>query len=731
MGAGLRATLVNLALVAMAAGLSYAVVSTTESVTTSEREARKGNLLTRFSTDELSRITIERKSGKVVLERVTDGDAGDEGWRVVQPVQEDPEAEAVQDLVGSLEFAKVVRRIEPPDVDRKAFGLDSPRVALSLTLPRVSYRLLLGGPAPAPPGAAYLELSGDGVADPGVVVIRDDLVEALDVSLEDLRGQLILPYQVTSLRGLVLEGVGGKRKLARRGAQWRFDGMQGGLRVDRDAMQMLGIQLSRAKADPFLGEQEARQAQQSAHTVKVTALPEDTKHARAVVVFGGNCPSRPRAVVAIRREPSPVAACVPAQVMSALRVSAGELVARSLFSLRPDEVERLQITGAERRLDLVRKGDGFLMRSPSEQEVKLDVGNQRLESLLALRGELIPEEEAAALDFDRAAGEVTLHAVSGVGAKEYREAIQLIHGDEEGRVFVRRQTDGAILSLDAESARLLDADATLLRDRQVLEFESRDVRSVEIQHAGEVQKVMRDPRGGLSLAAPKGFDIDAGLASAVIDTLASLSTQRWVAGRADGTFGLRKPALRCRVTLATEDGGTGEHELRVGSATRGGAFAQLDQDPAVFVLPKPALETLETWLVDRSLCVAESTLLLRVELETPTARVELRRDGGSFVQHSGQVHLEPGEIEQIVDALGTMRAESALHLGKPDRAEGFDDPALTVRLVRAEGSQRPASWQVGAGDSWRGISVHYVRAEGVNATYVMARSKVRRILDLL
>jgi hypothetical protein len=731
MRAGLRATLVNLALVALAGGLLFAVVSSTDSVTTSEREARKGNLLTRFSASELSRITIERKSGKVVLEHVADGDAGDGGWRLVQPVREEPEAEAVQDLVGSLEFAKVVRRIAPPAVDRKAFGLEPPRAALSLTLPRASYRLLLGGPAPAPPGAAYLELSGDGVANPGVVVIREDLAEALDVSLEDLRGQLILPYQVTSLRSLWLEGVGGKRKLARRGQQWRFEGMQGDMCADREAMQMLSVQLSRAKADPFLDAREAREAQQDAQTVKVTALPEDSKRARAVVVFGGDCPSRPRAVVAIRREPNPVAACVPAQVMSALRAPAGELVARALFSMRPDEVERLEIAAGGQHLDLVRKGDGFLMRSPTEREVKLDIGNQRLESLLALRGEIIPEAEAAELEFGSAAGEVSLQGVPGSGKKEYRESIQFIRAKNEDRVFVRRAADGATLGLDPESARMLDADAALLRGHRVLEFNSRDVRGVEIEYAGELQKVIRDPKGGLSLIAPKGFGIDAGLTAAVIDTLASLSTQRWIAGSADGHFGFRKPVLRCWVKLAAEDGGTREHELRVGSPTRGGAYAQLAQDPAVFVLPKRALEALETWLVDRSLFLAEPTSLLRVELETPTARVELRRDGESFVQQSGQTRLEPGEIQQIVDALSTMRAEAALHLGKPDRTEGFDEPILTVRLMRGEGSQRPASWQVGAGDSWRGISVHYVRAEGVDATYVIARSKVRRVLDLL
>ncbi len=41
----------------------------------------------------------------------------------------------------------------------------------------------------------------------------------------------------------------------------------------------------------------------------------------------------------------------------------------------------------------------------------------------------------------------------------------------------------------------------------------------------------------------------------------------------------------------------------------------------------------------------------------------------------------------------------------------------------------PKSFRIGAGDAWRGQSIHYARAEGVDATYVIAKTKARVLID--
>ena len=65
--------------------------------------------------------------------------------------------------------------------------------------------------------------------------------------------------------------------------------------------------------------------------------------------------------------------------------------------------------------------------------------------------------------------------------------------------------------------------------------------------------------------------------------------------------------------------------------------------------------------------------------------------------------------------------------------EGFDKPrlVLTVRTVPPPPAEpREIRVTVGRGDVWRDNSVFYVRRTGVDATFAMAQSKLRTILDL-
>jgi hypothetical protein len=51
---------------------------------------------------------------------------------------------------------------------------------------------------------------------------------------------------------------------------------------------------------------------------------------------------------------------------------------------------------------------------------------------------------------------------------------------------------------------------------------------------------------------------------------------------------------------------------------------------------------------------------------------------------------------------------------------------LEVELFRGDGVVR---WKVGAVDVWRGNAVHYARVEGIDATYVIGRAPVQRLLE--
>ena len=104
---------VNLALIAAAVALLIVVLVTSGRVTTGEQTARENNVLPAFREDDITRLVLERGGKRVVLERVKSGDAGDSTWNLLEPVKEEADVYGVDKLLGSLEFARIVRRIKP------------------------------------------------------------------------------------------------------------------------------------------------------------------------------------------------------------------------------------------------------------------------------------------------------------------------------------------------------------------------------------------------------------------------------------------------------------------------------------------------------------------------------------------------------------------------------------------------------------------------------------------
>ncbi len=737
MASPLRHRWVNIALVVVALGGVVAVMATSGHVTTSEKEARQDNVLGAWRQDDLDRIEIDRTGKKkLVLEREPPDDAGLTGWRMLEPIRGEAEDFAVDKLLGALQFATAVRRIKPSEVNVKAFGLDAPRMVVHLSMGRIHYLLELGKDAVSPEGAAYLRVGGDSVPRPGVVIVEQGLVQALSINSDELRGRQMMPYVSTELSHLVVESDGGTNKFRRAKGWdgWRFDGMQHDFAVGRGALDRVLLQFARTKADHFIDKQAAKKAQAGAHTLRITMRPSDKSQPEGVVTVGGPCPDSKNDVVAIREKPDPAYACVPENVIHGLSTPAVDLLDRGLFSLHQDEVESLAIVQGKEKLDLERKQSGFLMRSPEHTDVDLEPGNKRIEELLQVRGKLVDSPDLAKLGLDPPTGRITLKSAAEKESKVVTETLLVGKPASDGSVAVERKRDGAVLELDRDSARALTPDASLLRKRQIFDFSASELTSVDLHVGGVHEALERTGAGSYDLTSPAGFNVDAGLASDLAEALGSLTADRWVADRDDGSFGLDKPVARVALTLHPREAGAEQKTLVVGAPTSGGNFATLGSDQGVFVMPRPVVDTIETLLFDRSRFVVHPGDATRIVLSGPHSEVELARRGKEYVQTGGKTQLSPAAIQQITDALSSMRAEAALHMGPAHASEGLAKPALTVRVELEAidgGAPVTTTWRVGNGDSWRDVSIYYARVDGVNATFVIARSKVKRLLDAL
>jgi hypothetical protein len=747
-----RSRAVNIALIILALLSVCAAVWTRHVPTSEEQQVRRRHLLSVFRRDDVQQISIRHDSRQSVLVRhqhappeVEESSAGsaaeqpplpEDEWSLIKPFETDADQLPVEKLLGTLQYATWEREVQDPAHNTAepaaAGGMLSER-ELELVMGSLSYKLSLGADALSPPGARYVEVK-TGNADSHVYVIKKRLVDELFVDADAFRGRQIVPYQKSSVDRLTLSSAAGVRRLRRVGGEFHFDGMQESQRVDRVALDRIFTALARAAADPFLDVAVAEAALRVDASVRVSLWPVATDRPEASLEFGGVCPGEPEKTVALRHLPEPLAGCVDHGVLLALREPATALVDRSLFGLAADEVDTVQITEADQVLEFARGGDGFVLRQPRSLELDPEAARDRLARIVEVQGELLMDRARPANAPQFSAATIVVESSSHPGDDErIKESVRLSPAASDGTRRAFREADGAVLLLSSESALALHADATLLKEHQVFNYAIRDVRGVQVTRGPLKQTLKRSPDGALSLAEPRGFDVDGGLALELIDQLRTLRALRWVSDSASKAFGLEKPRAQVHFFVQV-DGRDIERTLTVGASAPGGYYASVDRDPGVFVVERSIDRVLGTWLLDRSVFSAERDSVVELTLNAEQrGRVILRRVAGQLTVQKGSLDFDPSRIEALLDTIETLRPEAAVHVGAALPGEGLRRPLLTGIIKRqspANVGMPPIRFSVGSRDSFQDASIYYARQGSVNATYALPRQQVQRLLDL-
>jgi hypothetical protein len=717
-----RSALVNSAVLALALATGTALVLTRERPTTSEREARANNLFPSFPRERMVRLSVQSQHPlELSLERAPDG--GSPTYTLAGGIPADPEA--AESLLRGLEMAAFYRRFSNSEVDREKFGLAKPRATLRAEFTHFALTLLIGKEALTPSGNSYVAAQGqDGEWRVGLM--RSDAVKELLVGPDDLRPRALVPYGLSELSAVAFHDAGVDVAVKRgKGPAW-LDAR--GQRVRRDTIEHLVFELGTLKAEPFLELGAARAALErdgalsATFTLKASGTPLSLR-------VGSTCPTDPARLVAERMTPTPAAACVAGGLRRLFTDVAGNLQDTSLFALHGDEVESLLIEREGKKLELARSERGFLLRSPARAEVALNVGNGRLDALLEAHGELVNEPDLAAFGLALPLGTVRLRSSSVEGSELFDEVVELGRPRADGQLPVRRREDGRVLLVPREAARAYSVDSTLLRSPKLLDFGPSDVSKLEVSWDGEREVLERGPAGTLDLVEPKGMQHDGALALELLQALGTMHTDRWVADLDDGSFGFQHPRAKAAVTLRARDAGPAVATLVVGGNTAGGAFAELDTSPGVFVLESSVVTRLTTLLLTRALLGDAPASFERAELVRHGKTLAFVKRGNDFVAAPGS-EIPPPLVARAVESLTNLRAEAALHTG-PDRAdEGFTSPTLLIRLVPKAGSGAPRVVRFGASDTFQELRIFYARKEGTDATYAVAQSAIRELLDL-
>ncbi|HVY25229.1 MAG TPA: DUF4340 domain-containing protein [Polyangiaceae bacterium] len=696
--------LVNGALVALALGTAALVWTTRDKPTTSELGERKKKLFAIFRKEDVSRISLRRAGEMLELER--DPKSGD--FRITRPWVERADAATVSQLLASLELASWLRAADGTTTEQA--GLGSGAFVIELEMAGKRRQIRLGGAAPAPAGAHYAELQGEQGAER--VVVSGGVMSELEVPFEKFRETRLLEYGRRELKKLSIQSPLGHVELEQREHGAFFTTMASHSELAQPAaLERLFTALARVSSEHFV-EPEAARAALGSDAVTVNVESTEPGAPQLTLRFAAQCPQAPELGLVLREEANkpPRAGCIASDVVSALRLGPDELRLDSAFAATPDAVEELSLGSGAQKLDLARKDKAWILRSPSQSELSLDAGNQRIVALLSAQGVRPTAGDAKDLGLEPPAGEAVIQVAGSDEASHREERVKLGQTRSDGSVCVERQLDGVRLCFDKASAAAFTADASLLRSPSVLHFAPSELASLTIDAGDLHERLLHDADGSYQLQEPHGFSHDGALVADAVQTLGTLQAVRWVAGTDQPRFGFDEPRLRASVQLVTG----APRELVVGASTEGGAFARLGPDPAIFVLSTLALADLRTPFIDRTLCPFARTELSRIELRLGPRSLVFTRTGEAW-QAGG---LPATQVAQLVDTLSALRAEQALHTGAAAKSEGFAKPSGSIAFTDQRGK---IIWLfLGARGALGEEPIIYTRRDDVDATFALA-----------
>jgi hypothetical protein len=165
--------------------------------------------------------------------------------------------------------------------------------------------------------------------------------------------------------------------------------------------------------------------------------------------------------------------------------------------------------------------------------------------------------------------------------------------------------------------------------------------------------------------------------------------------------------------------------LEVGAPADAGRFAQLRDQPGVFVLAARTASLLLDPLVSRSLLATPLEHLREVTREHAAKREHIVRGGDGFTAAPGTA-LTPDAARALAEAVATLRASRVIEYGAAGATTGLAHPDTKVEVIAdANGAEQRYTIAIG-GDA--GDGARYARRSDVAVTFALPKESCERLL---
>jgi hypothetical protein len=746
----------TLALLVAALGL-FAFIALYERHTLSSASVqdRENQLVPRLVRDEVTAVDISKGEARIELRRAAaeDAEEGEEPtWSLSAPVRSPADEGAVASLLGTVQYAEPIRRLEDvSSEDLRLFGLEAPRLRVRFQVANEETTLSFGGEDPT--GAGIYARLGDGSA---AFVVGRDVFEAFDHDADHFRSKALFSGDLARPEHLKIAGPNGSFEVERVGDAYEvrspfvLRALESQVEAAVDALRDL-------EATRFIPEDADGAAANGFETPYLAVTLSGEGEGAHRLVVGAPCEAAstdaPPSERHARVDDGSVV-CVADSALMPLLVAPAALRDLRPVTSRDHEVKGLLLERGGDKLEVREDDDdddlAFVMRRGGKEttgEADTEAFHDLLRAMRQSQAtEVIPLDDAAEARFGLSSPRAVLRIERrGEDAGEERLAVGAI---TPAGLYVRRGVEPVALLLDPAADALFEVASYRLRGLELVDEEPSRLASIAIEGPSGASRVeVHD--GQWRVVEPTSVDADASRSADLARRLASLEADRFVADAAGPEHGLDAPRFTVRARFegaagteseaesdghdhgdhaADEPSEPREHTLRIGASASGGAYATLDDDPAVFVLPASVVTLVEGRLADRRALATSQLQIAAVRIEREGGTIAIRREGDRFVSDAGPSDAE--RTRALLDRLSSLRATEVMGYGPPTAAHGLAPARARVVVTRTADAPEPREYTllIGATQGEGDERQVFVAREGLEVTYQVAAEVIDAVL---
>lgn len=530
-------------------------------------------------------------------------------WRQVEPFSAGVDQAAVARALDALADMPLLERIALSEVRRrelqlKDFGLAPAQTRVIVRGKARRLELCFGRLTPAGNEVYfYLDQATQ------VLVTRREVLDAVPVSLEQVRDRALLPVDGQPVTALELRRPGMPYpyiKLSRGQDGWQLV-QPVDAPADADAVESVLAALRQVRIASFVTAENGDSLLSRLGLYGLDAegpaqvqLWDAGGAAGKRLAFGRPIPDRPGLIYALTADGQSVVA-VTNSVLRALLIAASDLRDRRVFRLAPDEVCRLQVRYPDLLVECRREAAGrWSLVSPVQDDADPEAIDRLLVSLLRVHAErVVDDPEADDAERRASAGRATCTVELAATTRTVRCTLAAEPaGDWVQVTFTHSPAVYRVAASNLPPAVLHEAAACALRDRAILGVATSCVRRLSVRRHGAAEAVERTPEEAAWQVAGGASDRVAsseGVATwlKLVSHLRAERIERLGSGARElSAFGLEDPWLEVGVDLLSNE--ALRKVLLVGGLTRdGGRYALVRGHDVIFVLSRETLRTLD------------------------------------------------------------------------------------------------------------------------------------------